>query len=141
MNTRPSRPRKLTPADYAMLADFRYALRNFIAFSEEAATSLGLTPQQHQALLAVKGAGGLYVGQIAERLRIKPHTAAELVSRLERQGLASRVPDPMDGRRVMVVLTPQSERTLAELSAAHLEELRAIRPLLQRLLEHIDAAG
>ncbi|OZI35491.1 MarR family transcriptional regulator [Bordetella genomosp. 1] len=135
-----SRP-PLAPADYALLSDFRYALRNFIAFSEDAATALGLTPQQHQAMLAVKGAGGsLYVGQIAERLHIKPHSAAELVSRLERQGLAERLPDAEDGRRVSVVLTGQAEHLLAELSAAHLEELRAIRPLLQRLLGRTGAA-
>lgn len=101
-------------------------------------------PQQHQALLAIKGSRpgapgrrGLYVGEIAERLLVRPHTAAELVNRLERLDLVSREPDAADGRRVEVVLTDKAERILASLSASHLEELRAMRPLLTRLLARI----
>lgn len=144
MNPSPT-PLPLTPADYELLADFRYALRTFAAFSEGAAAELALTPQQHQALLAIKGtrkspAGrrGLYVGEIADRLLIRPHTAAELVSRLARLDLVSREADAEDGRRVEVVLTPKAERVLEDLSASHLEELRAMRPLLGRLLARID---
>lgn len=131
--------------DYELLADFRYALRKFAAFSENAAAGLDLMPQQHQALLAIKGSRpgapgrrGLYVGEIAERLLVRPHTAAELVNRLERLDLVSREPDPEDGRRVEVVLTDKAERILASLSASHLEELRAMRLLLTRLLARID---
>lgn len=153
-------PSPLTPADYELLADFRYALRTFAAFSEGAAAKLSLTPQQHQVLLAIKGtrkggaglgatgsgapsaatAGrrGLYVGEIAERLLIRPHTAAELVGRLARLDLVSREADAEDGRRVEVVLTPKAERLLEDLSASHLEELRAMKPLLARLLARID---
>lgn len=101
-------------------------------------------PQQHQALLAIKGSRpaapgrrGLYVGEIAERLLVRPHTAAELVTRLERLDLVSRESDAEDGRRVEVVLTDKAERLLASLSASHLEELRAMRPLLTRLLARI----
>jgi DNA-binding MarR family transcriptional regulator len=101
-------------------------------------------PQQHQALLAIKGCRqgapgrrGLYVGEIAERLLIRPHTAAELVGRLARLDLVSREADPADGRRVEVVLTAKAERMLEDLSASHLEELRAMRPLLTRLLARI----
>jgi len=78
------------------------------------------------------------VGEIAERLLIRPHTAAELVNRLERLDLVRREPDPEDGRRVEVVLTAKAERILESLSASHLEELRAMRPLLNRLLTRID---
>lgn len=137
-------PTPLSPADYELLADFRYALRTFAAFSEGAAGALALTPQQHQTLLAIKGTRktppdrrGLYVGEIADRLLIRPHTAAELVSRLARLDLVSREADPEDGRRVEVVLTPKAERVLESLSAAHLEELRTMRPLLGRLLARI----
>ncbi|MEN4918384.1 MarR family transcriptional regulator [Achromobacter spanius] len=138
----PSRPpARPSPADYELLADFRYALRKFAAFSEGAAAELDLMPQQHQALLAIKGTRksatgrrGLYVGEIAERLLIRPHTAAELVGRLARLDLVSREADPEDGRRVEVVLTPKAERLLENLSASHLEELQAMRPLLTRLL-------
>jgi len=140
----PPSPTSLSPADYELLADFRYALRRFAVFSEGAAARLDLMPQQHQALLAIKGsrqgaAGrrGLYVGEIAERLLIRPHTAAELVGRLARLDLVRREPDPEDGRRVEVVLTSKAERLLEDLSASHLEELRAMRPLLTRLLARI----
>lgn len=135
-------------SDYELLADFRYALRKFAAFSEDAAAALDLMPQQHQALLAIKGARasaptrrGLYVGEIAERLLIRPHTAAELVNRLVRLDLVSRESDPDDGRRVEVVLTAKAERLLENLSASHLEELRAMRPLLKRLLARMGDEG
>ncbi|AVJ28279.1 MarR family winged helix-turn-helix transcriptional regulator [Achromobacter spanius] len=142
-------PSRLSPADYELLADFRYALRKFAAFSESAAAGLDLMPQQHQALLAIKGTRksapgrrGLYVGEIADRLMIRPHTAAELVGRLARLDLVSREADPEDGRRVEVVLTPKGERMLADLSASHLEELHAMRPLLTRLLARMgDETG
>ncbi|ADP16355.1 bacterial regulatory helix-turn-helix protein, MarR family protein 9 [Achromobacter xylosoxidans A8] len=140
----PPPPPQLTATDYELLADFRYALRRFAAFSENAAAGLDLMPQQHQALLAIKGTRkstpgrrGLYVGEIAERLLIRPHTAAELVGRLARLDLVSREADPEDGRRVEVVLTARAERMLEDLSASHLEELRAMRPLLTRLLTRI----
>ncbi len=139
-----SPPTQLSATDYELLADFRYALRRFAAFSENAAAGLDLMPQQHQALLAIKGTRkstpgrrGLYVGEIAERLLIRPHTAAELVGRLARLDLVSREGDPEDGRRVEVVLTAKAERMLEDLSASHLEELRAMRPLLTRLLTRI----
>ncbi|WP_371696292.1 MarR family winged helix-turn-helix transcriptional regulator [Pigmentiphaga sp. D-2] len=139
-SSRAARP-SLSTADYALLAEFRYALRRFIAFSEDAAHAIGLAPQQHQALLAIKGApgrDGLYVGEIAERLLIKPHSAAELAGRLVRMDLVARMADPEDGRKVRLVLTAHAEQLLEELSAAHLEELRAIKPLLTRLLARFD---
>ncbi|KRC80610.1 MarR family protein [compost metagenome] len=141
----PRSPARLSSADYELLADFRYALRKFAVFSESAAAELDLMPQQHQVLLAIKGTRkftpgrrGLYVGEIAERLLLRPHTAAELVGRLARLDLVSREPDPEDRRRVEVVLTPKAERMLEDLSASHLEELHAMRPLLTRLLTRLD---
>jgi DNA-binding MarR family transcriptional regulator len=130
--------RQLTPADFTALAEFRYALRRFAAFSEAAAVESGLTPQQHQAMLAIKGASGasMAVGEIADRLIIRHHSAVELVNRLERMGLAQRSAHPTDKRRVQVSLTELAEERLEQLTSAHLEELRAIGPLLRRLLEH-----
>jgi DNA-binding MarR family transcriptional regulator len=127
----------LTKADYEILAGFRQALRSFTTFSEAAARVAGLTPQQHQALLAIKGAPGrdtLSVGEIADVLGIKPHSAVELVDRLEAAALVRRNPDPQDRRRMLVSLTAQAEAQLADLSAAHVRELQAIRPALLRLL-------
>ena len=131
----------LTQADYEALAVFRRALRQFTAFSEQAARRAGLTPQQHQALLAIKGAAGaepLIIGDLAQALLIRPHSAVELVDRLVQLELVERREDPVDHRRVHVALTPHAEALLSELSAAHLKELRAIRPALLDLLRRFD---
>jgi DNA-binding MarR family transcriptional regulator len=127
----------LTKADYEALAAYRHAMRSFAAFSEQAARAAGLTPQQHQALLAVKGAPGrssLTVGEIATALMIRPHSAAELVDRLAQLDLACRAADPADHRRVQVQLTLKAEALLHDLSRAHLRELREIRPTLEALI-------
>jgi DNA-binding MarR family transcriptional regulator len=131
----------LTKADYQALAAFRRALRHFTSFSEQAARQAGLTPQQHQALLAIKGAPGanpLIIGDLAQALLIRPHSAVELVDRLVQLGLVERRGDTTDHRRVHIVLTPQSDRLLHELSSAHLNELRAIRPVLLDLLSRFE---
>lgn len=127
--------------DYVALADFRYALRKFLAFSEEAAAEIGLTSQQHQALLVIKArstGNGLAVGMLAERLLVRQHSAVELVDRLSRLGLVARHPDPHDRRRVLVALTEEGEERLRILSRAHLAELRAIGPALGELLASFE---
>lgn len=127
--------------NYRSLAAFRYALRQFLVFSEGAANAAGLMPQQHQALLAIKYLsleGRPSVGDIAERLMLRHHSVVELISRLARMGLVKRMPDAQDRRRVRVVLTPLAEEKLAGLSAVHLAELRSIRPMLGRLLQQFS---
>jgi DNA-binding MarR family transcriptional regulator len=122
---------------YEALAAFRRALRRFTAFSADAARAAGLTPQQHQALLAIRGAPGrdsLSVGEIADHLLIRPNSAAELVERMAALDLVTRSPDPADSRRVAVGLTPHAIRLLQELSASHWAELQTIGPTLQDLL-------
>lgn len=123
--------------DYAALAGFRFELRRFLHFSEEAARTAGLTPQQHQALLAIRasGAGGMLVGDLAERLMLKPHTASELVKRLGEHELIERRQGDADRREVHVRLTERARAILATLSASHRAELRRLRPLLQGLLD------
>ncbi|GAA4329806.1 MarR family transcriptional regulator [Pigmentiphaga soli] len=130
---------RLTHDDFAALASLRYELRRFTAFSETAAAEGGLTPQQHQALLAIKGSPDerLTVGGIAERLLLRHHSAVELVDRLAKMELVARTPDTQDRRRVQVTLTPLAEQRLEVLSHAHLEELRALGPLLRALLDRI----
>jgi DNA-binding MarR family transcriptional regulator len=127
----------LQDSDYANLADFRAALRGFQAFSEEKAAEAGLTPQQHQALLAIRGADGqkATVGYVAERLILKPHTASELINRLEALGFVVRRADDEDRRKTMIHLTPRADAVLASLSATHREEIRRLKPLLVTLLE------
>lgn len=124
-------------SEYEVLAELRYRLRVFSAFSERAAREAGLHPQQHQALLATVGYPGrdrVTIGELAERLQILPHSAASLVNRLARQGLVERIRDHADRRRVFVALTPAGREILERLTAAHRAELLALRPELERLL-------
>jgi DNA-binding MarR family transcriptional regulator len=131
----------LSQSDYERLAEFRYVLRHFLIFSEDAAAAAGLTAQQHQALLAVKGFGdaaAITTGALAERLGIRHHSAVGLVDRLVAKTLIRRRRDVEDRRQVLITLTPTAERLLAQLSAAHRGELRRLAPLLRRLLDHFE---
>lgn len=134
------RPVEVSDADYRALAEFRFALRGFLSFSERAARAAGLTPQQHQALLAIRGYSGaerIRVSELAERLLIRHHSAVELIDRLSRLGLIVRASDPADRRRVHITLTPKARRKLNGLSAAHIEELRQFSATVPRLLERL----
>ena len=128
------------------LANFRYALRQFLAFSEQAASDIGLTMQRYQALLAIKtfrAGAHISVGELAEQLLIRDHSAAELVSRLEQAKLVKRKNDPLDRRRSLVVLTALGDRRLAQLAFVHLRKLRAEKSAFLRLFEtehHSDDA-
>ncbi len=138
----PSKGGAMREADYAALAQFRYQLRTFLAFSEAAAQSAGLTPQQHQALLAIKGLAtpdGASVGDIARFLLIRHHTAVELVDRMAKLKLIGREADPQDARRVLVRLTAKGEQKLRSLSRIHLDELSAAAPALARILRSFRA--
>src|SRR5437879_10429198 len=101
-------PNEISKADYEALHAFRHALRRFLRFSEQGAREAGLTPQQHQLLLAVKGQPGrdwATVSDLAEALQISHHAAVGLVDRCARAELAQRLPDPDDRRQVRVTLT------------------------------------
>lgn len=118
---------------YEMLAAFRYALRQFHHFSEEAAHAAGITPQQHQALLAIKGFPGrdcVTVGELAERLQLRHHSAVGLIDRLVVEKLVARAPSAQDRRQVFVQLTRRGENVLERLSAAHTEQLKRMGPEL-----------
>ncbi len=118
-------------ADYQALAEFRYQIRRFLRFSEEAAYSADLEPQQHQLLLAIKGLpqGRIAtVGELAERLQLRHHSTVELIDRLVKRGLVERHRDEEDQRRVIVSLTAQGEEVLYALSRHMLTELRSTGP-------------
>ena len=119
------------------LAEFRYTLRRFMHFSEEAAVAAGLTPQQHQLLLQVAGApsGALTtVGYLAERLSLRHHSVVELGDRCEEAGLLVRRRGPDDRRMVVLELTAAGARILDDLSADHTRELKELGPQLVRTL-------
>ena len=133
--------RALSETDYRRLAQFRHALRQFLQFSEGAAGDAGLTPQQYQALVAIRGlAGGEppSVGDLANWLLIEHHSAVGLVDRLVAAGLIVRGKQESDGRRVTLVLTPKAQGLLAGLVDAHRAELRRLIPLMKPLLSELE---
>ncbi len=140
-DTAKTRQRRVSAADYEALAAFRHALRRFLAFSEQAARDSGLTAQQHQAILAIKAhksGAPLTVGDLADHLLIRHHSAVELIDRLVTAKLVIRLQAETDRRSVLVTLTPKAEAILETLSATHLDELRRSRELFGHLLERLD---
>ncbi len=134
----------VSKADYERLAAFRYALRRFLRFSEEMAAAQGLTPQQHQVLLAVQGMPGAEqatIGELAERLQLRHHSVVGLVDRLEKEKLLRREASPDDGRSVVVRLTAAGLRRLATISAANRGELSRVGPDLQAALAGVLEAA
>jgi len=126
--------------DYRALAQFRYEIRKFLAFSESAARALGIEPQQHQALLAVKGLPvdvAPTIGALAERLCVQHHTAVALVDKLEERGWAERKRASSDRRQVLLTLTPQGSELLAKLSALHRQQLGAVGANMVQALDLI----
>ncbi|MGE5626286.1 MAG: MarR family winged helix-turn-helix transcriptional regulator [Bacillota bacterium] len=128
---------RVSDEDYLTLAAFRAALRRFLRTSEAIAHDLGLTPQQHQAMLAVRGFPGKMeptVGELAVRLQVNHNSAVGLVTRLEAQGYVRRERGDSDRRRVRVTLTAKGHAVLDRLTEAHRIELRQIGPEISRLL-------
>lgn len=128
---------ELSQHEYQALAEFRYQLRRFLRFSEETARSVGLEPQQHQLLLALKGlpeGRAATVGELAERLQIQHHSAVELINRMVERDLIERSRDESDQRRVNISLTARGDEVLRKLSLLHQEELLTAGPALVRTL-------
>ncbi len=130
----------LKTSDYQALAEFRYQIRRFLRFSEEAARHAGIEPQHHQLMLAVKGAGessGPPIAYLAESLQVQHHSAVELVDRLAKRGLIQRTRSEADRREVHVRLTARGERILKQLTLHHREELRTLAPALVSSLKKV----
>jgi DNA-binding MarR family transcriptional regulator len=126
--------------DYNALLAFRTALRRFNHWSEQQARTVGLTHAQHQLLLAIKGHDGEQsptIGEIADYLLLRHHSAVELANRVQAAGLVARQCDSSDARVVRLTLTPDGERCLEQLSQLHLSELQQLAPLLQ----HVVSSG
>jgi DNA-binding MarR family transcriptional regulator len=128
----------LSLADYRALAEFRYQIRAFLSFSERAARSFGIEPQQHQLLLACKGlpAGRRpTIGTLAQRLCVEHHTTVALVDKLSAADYVRRVPSTQDRREVLVEITERGEALLAALSELHHDQLQSVGP---RLIEALS---
>jgi DNA-binding MarR family transcriptional regulator len=135
----PSHP-ELDDSDYRALAAVRAALRGFAHFTEDVVRGVGLTPQQHQVLVALRAAetGELAIGELADILLLKPHSVSGLADRLEALGLAERIARQADRRGRALRLTAKGRELMASLSRTHRDELRRIRPLLISLLSQLD---
>jgi DNA-binding MarR family transcriptional regulator len=126
----------LSDAQYSQLLDFRTSLREFLHWSEAQARDAGLSPAEHQLLLAIRGHPGPdhpSVGDVARALLLRHHSAVQLIDRAEHRGLVRRQPDARDGRVVRLRLTPLGRRRLRRLSALHLEEIARLAPALRFL--------
>lgn len=135
---RGSHTEELTSADYQALAEFRYQIRRFLRFSEQAARRAGLEPRQHQLLLAVKAhRGEPSVGEVAERLQLRHHSVVELIDRLAGRGMVERSRAETDRRHVCVRLTRKGEAVLRRLSLDHHAELRSAGEALVGALENV----
>jgi len=132
--------KKLSLADYQALAAFRYRIRKYLHFSEQAVEAAGLERGQYQLMLAIKGMpSGVRprIRDLANQMQIKHHSAVELVNRLETGGYVRRERARDDRREVLLALAPKGERVLAELALHHHEELRSAAPALVAALRRL----
>ncbi|KQY36029.1 transcriptional regulator [Caulobacter sp. Root1455] len=128
----------LTEDDYRALGDFRLAIRQFLAFSEQGAREHGLSAQQHQALLAIKAHPGpdpISIGELSRSLLIKNHSAVELVARLVERDLVARRDSDADRRRVVLALRPRGETILEAISQRNLGRLNEGADILAGIIE------
>jgi DNA-binding MarR family transcriptional regulator len=130
----------LSSSGFRALAEFRYHIRRFLRYSEEAARAHGLEPQQHQLLLAIKGLPPEVVptiGELAARLQIRHHSTVELINRLSQRGAIARSVSKEDRREVRIRLTAAGERLLHALTVEHRDELHRTGPELMRALKAV----
>ena len=135
---------RLTNSEYAYLLELRTGLRRFVHWSEEQARAAGLTPSQHQLLLAIRGHRGPYgpaIGDIAQQLLLRHHSAVELVDRAEAAGMVVRCPDADHHRVVRLALTPEGAKRLEQLAKQHLAELAHLAPTMEALWYTLEQAG
>ncbi|HSS47834.1 MAG TPA: MarR family transcriptional regulator [Thermoanaerobaculia bacterium] len=134
-------PAQLNDEDYRRLLQFRVDLRRFLHWSEEQAEKAGVTPAQHQLLLAIRGhheAEGPTIGDIASYLLLRHHSAVGLVDRAVKAGLVERREDPVDRRMVRLSLSALGSRTLEQLSELHLEEIKRLAPRIQVISQGLE---
>jgi DNA-binding MarR family transcriptional regulator len=133
----------LDPERYLGLAEFRYALRRFMAASETINREGGTTPQQYQAMLAIKTwpYETMSMKDLAEQLLLTHHAAVQLVDRLAKSGLATRRASQEDRRSVLLTLTDKGEQLLDALAARHLEELLRQEHILSAALRRLKRMG
>jgi DNA-binding MarR family transcriptional regulator len=129
----------LADEEYIKLLAFRTGLRQFLRWSEDQAATVGLTPAQHQLLLAIRGhpdSRGPSVGELADYLCTRHHSAVQLIDRTEQLGLIARHRSDSDDRRIVrLTLTKTGRDKLTLLSTTHVEELRQLATLVNALVD------
>jgi DNA-binding MarR family transcriptional regulator len=136
--------KKLTLSDYQALAEFRYQIRRFLHFSEQAVKDAGMERGQYQMMLAIKGMpAGVrpLIRELADQMQIRHHSAVEMINRLEAGGYVHRSRAKSDRREVLLALTPKGEKVLSELALHHREELRSAGPELVSALRRVMREG
>jgi DNA-binding MarR family transcriptional regulator len=131
---------QLSDAEYIALGEFRHSMRRFLQFSEAGAQEHGISSQQHQALLAVRAHAGpeaMTVGELADCLLIKNHSAVELVARMAERKLIDRQDSAEDRRRVLLRLLPLGEEVLEAISMRNLRQLNETGDILARILRTV----
>jgi DNA-binding MarR family transcriptional regulator len=132
---------RLSKSDYTALSAFRKELRLFLRFSEQGARSVGITPQQHQVLLTIKGQAKkdwASIVELATAMQLRHNTLVELVDRCVKADLVRRDPSPDDRRMVRVFLTDHGEELLNKLSVKNLTELQKLREKFSELISPSD---
>jgi DNA-binding MarR family transcriptional regulator len=133
--------RRLTDRDYQLLLEFRAGLRQFLHWSKVQAEKAGLTPTQHQLVLAIRGredGRAPTISEIADSMMLRHHSTVELIDRAEAAGLVRRSADSKDQRLVRVRLTSEGARKLERLARAHLEELELLAPQLTHVWDVLN---
>jgi DNA-binding MarR family transcriptional regulator len=136
-------PEELRDEDYRRLLQFRVDLRRFLHWSEEMAERAGVTPAQHQLLLAIRGHNGAgnegpTIGDVAAYLLLRHHSAVGLVDRAVKARLVERREDPVDRRMVRLSLSALGSQTLKQLSELHLEEIKRLAPRIQAISQGLE---
>jgi DNA-binding MarR family transcriptional regulator len=137
----PPSTRPLSDADYQRLAELRYGLRRFFHWSADQAQQAGITPTQHQLLLAIRSSRdprGPTVREVAEVLLVRHHSAVGLIDRARDAGLITRERDPDQHSRVHLRLTDHGAATLQSLSEVHLRELAQLAPTIRALFGELS---
>lgn len=135
-------PTSLGDVEYRQILDFRVAIRRFLEWSSQQAAAAGVTATQHQLLLAIRGMGegaGITVGDVAETLLLRHHSAVELIDRAVDNGLVRKSQDPDDRRQVRVGLTRKGATALERITRGNLDELMRLAPKLTRMLRELES--
>jgi DNA-binding MarR family transcriptional regulator len=130
----------MTKSQFEMMAELRYELRKFMRFSEHAARESGCSPQQYQALLAIKGFPGreqITIGELADKMQIQHHSAVGLANRLVKERYVRRIASEEDRRKVFLELTSEGQATIEYLARIHREQWRNMAPHLKSMLSQL----